>query len=49
LNGYGGGRFGVNDSVTRDQLAATIHHYALLAGLDAGGRSCPRSPMRAIF
>jgi hypothetical protein len=39
LNGYGDGRFGVDDSVTREQLAAIIHRYALLAGLDAGGRA----------
>lgn len=34
VNGYGGGVFGVNDSITRQQLAAVLYRYASLKGVD---------------
>lgn len=34
VTGYGNGRFGVSDSVTRQQLAAILYRYASLKGID---------------
>jgi hypothetical protein len=34
IDGYGEGKFGVNDSVTRQQLATILYRYAGLQGLD---------------
>ena len=36
VNGYGDGRFGPNDVLTREQLAAILCRYAQLEGLDTG-------------
>ena len=33
-NGYGDGRFGANDSITREQLAVMLYNYARLKGFD---------------
>ncbi len=35
VNGYSNGTFGVNDSVTREQLAAILYRYAVNAGIQA--------------
>ncbi len=32
--GYGGGQFGTNDSITREQMAAILHRYAQHKGCD---------------
>lgn len=34
VTGYGNGKFGVSDSVTRQQLAAILYRYASLKGMD---------------
>ena len=34
VGGYGGGVFGPNDPVTREQLAAILHRYAAYKGYD---------------
>ena len=34
VSGYGDGRFGPNDAVTRDQLAVMLYNYAKWKGLD---------------
>lgn len=39
VTGYGDGRFGVNDSVTRQQLAAILYRYASLKGADISASS----------
>ncbi len=39
VTGYGDGRFGVNDSVTRQQLAAILYRYASLKGADVSASS----------
>ena len=35
VNGYGDGRFGPNDPVTREQLAAILFRYAVYQGMQA--------------
>ena len=37
--GYGGGRFGPEDHVTREQLAAILYRYAAYKGYDVSGRT----------
>ena len=37
INGYADGRFGVNDPVTRQQLAAILWRYAEYKGVDVSG------------
>ncbi|MDR1570962.1 MAG: S-layer homology domain-containing protein, partial [Clostridiales Family XIII bacterium] len=32
VKGYGDGRFGPDDAITREQMAAIIHRYAAFAG-----------------
>ncbi len=39
MKGYGGGKFGPDDLVTREQMAAILYRYAVLKELDAGGRA----------
>ena len=34
VSGYGDGRFGTNDDITREQLAVILYNYAKLKGLD---------------
>lgn len=34
VNGYGNGKFGPNDSITREQLAAILYRYAQFCGRD---------------
>lgn len=34
VNGYGQGRFGPNDSITREQLAAILYRYSVYKGYD---------------
>ncbi len=34
VTGYGGGRFGTDDNITRQQLAAVLYRYASLKGYD---------------
>ncbi len=34
LNGYGEGEFGAEDKITREQLAAILHNYAVYKGCD---------------
>jgi len=34
VNGYGGGKFGPNDAITREQLAVILMNYAKLKGYD---------------
>lgn len=34
ISGYGDGRFGPNDNVTREQLAVMLYHFARSAGFD---------------
>ena len=34
ISGYGGGVFGPNDNITREQIAAILYRYALYAGMD---------------
>lgn len=38
VSGYGSGRFGPDDSVTREQLAVILFRYAQLLGVNTGGR-----------
>ncbi len=35
VNGYGDGRFGINDNITREQMAAILYRYAGKNGYDA--------------
>ncbi len=39
ISGYGNGRFGPQDPVTREQLALMLYQYANSLSADAGGRS----------
>lgn len=39
VNGYGDGRFGPEDSITREQLAAILYRYAEYKGYDVTGRA----------
>ncbi len=34
VNGYGNGRFGTNDSITREQMAVILYNYAKIKGYD---------------
>lgn len=36
VKGYGNGSFGVNDAVTREQIMAILHRYAVYKELDSG-------------
>lgn len=38
VSGYGDGRFGPEDSTTREQLAVMLFHYAQRLGISTGGR-----------
>lgn len=38
VSGYGDGRFGPDDSITREQLAAMLFRYAQLLNMSTGGR-----------
>lgn len=38
VSGYGGGRFGPNDEITREQLAVMLFRYAQLLNMSTGGR-----------
>ena len=38
VNGYGDGKFGPNDNITREQLAAIICRYAAFKGYDVAAR-----------
>lgn len=38
VSGYGNGRFGPNDKITREQLAVMLFRYARLLELNTGGR-----------
>ena len=37
LDGYGGGSFGTNDPVTREQIATILYRYVKTLGLEVGG------------
>ena len=37
--GYGNGVFGVNDHITREQMASMLQRYARLQGVDVGARA----------
>lgn len=37
--GYGNGRFGANDSITREQLATFLYNFAKVKGYDVSGRA----------
>lgn len=39
IGGYGDGRFGPDDSVTREQLVAILYRYAQMKGYDVSGKS----------
>ena len=39
VNGYGNGRFGPNDPITREQMAAILFRYAQNKGYDVTGRA----------
>lgn len=39
VDGYGNGRFGPDDTITREQLAAIMYRYAAYRGYDVGTRS----------
>lgn len=39
VSGYGDGRFGPDDAITREQLAVILYHYASYAGCDVSGRA----------
>jgi len=39
VKGYGGGKFGPYDSITREQMAAILFRYVTAKGLDGGERS----------
>ena len=39
VTGYGDGRFGPNDPITRGQMAATLYRYAGFAGQSTAGRA----------
>ena len=39
VTGYGDGRFGPNDPITREQLAAILHRYTAFAGQSTAGRA----------
>ena len=39
VTGYGDGRFGPNDPITREQLAAILHRYAGFSGQSTAGRA----------
>ena len=39
VNGYGGGKFGPQDLVTREQIAAILYRYAFSEGLDVSQRA----------
>lgn len=41
VSGYGSGRFGPDDQVTREQMCTILARY-----LDAADRNCPRRPTR---
>lgn len=34
VSGYGNGKFGINDSITREQIATVLYHYAQYKGYD---------------
>lgn len=38
-SGYGNGRFGVNDNISREQLASILYRYAAEKGFDVTGRT----------
>lgn len=39
VTGYGDGRFGSNDSITREQIVIILHNYANLIGMDTAARN----------
>ena len=39
VSGYGDGRFGVNDPITREQMASILYRYADYKGYDATARA----------
>ena len=39
VSGYGEGKFGPNDPITREQMAAILYRYAGYKGLDVSGRA----------
>jgi len=38
MQGYGGGRFGSDDNITREQLAATLYRYSKYKGYDVSAK-----------
>ena len=38
INGYGNGKFGPNDPITREQMAVMLHRYAKLLGLNTSAK-----------
>lgn len=39
MNGYGNNRFGPNDTLTREQMAAVLYRYAQYKGVNTSGRA----------
>ena len=39
VNGYGNGKFGPNDPITREQMAAVLYRYAKYCGADVSARA----------
>lgn len=39
VNGYGDGKFGPNDLITREQMAAMLYNYAEMLGIDTSARA----------
>ena len=39
INGYGGGRFGPNDNITREQAVTILYRYMAKIGMDVNGRA----------
>ncbi len=48
VSGYGDGRFGPDDNITREQLAVMLLHYAQLLGMSTAGRDSLASDSGAV-
>jgi hypothetical protein len=47
--GYGGGLFGPDDDITREQLAAILHNYAVYRGLPIAGADYAAASYKAAY
>ncbi len=43
VNGYGSGKFGPSDTITREQMAAIMYRYAMYKGYDVSGNGADLS------